>query len=84
VQVTGPGASTILVHPRPGPLSWLRGTVPTIHGGVTVSIDRRQQPRIELELPPNTETRLELVGAEVGADRRKRYVRSAPGSPASP
>src|SRR5207237_3129731 len=41
VQVTEPGAAGLLIRPRPGPLTWLRGTVPTIRGPVSVPLDRR-------------------------------------------
>ena len=37
VTPTGPGFSTWTVRPRPGPVAWARGQVPTPHGSLTVS-----------------------------------------------
>lgn len=81
VTVAAPGASALVVHPRPGPLTWLRGTVPTIRGGVGVAVERGATTRVEVDLPPNTTTRLEIDGAALGVDPRALRVRAAPGSP---
>ena len=60
VRITQPGASEILIKPQPGPLRWMRGTVPTIRGPVTVELDRRTGFALTADLPPNTTGRIEL------------------------
>jgi alpha-L-rhamnosidase len=78
VQVTAPGAAEVRVRPHPGPLHWMRGTVPTIRGPVSVALDRRQGFALTVDLPPNSAGRIELDTAELGVDGRRLSVR-APG-----
>jgi alpha-L-rhamnosidase len=78
VQITAPGAAAVRVRPHPGPLHWMRGTVPTIRGPVSVALDRRQGFALIVDLPPNCAGRIELDTAELGVDGRRLSVR-APG-----
>jgi alpha-L-rhamnosidase len=78
VRPLAPGAAEVLVAPQPGPLTWLRATVPTIRGGVAVDLDRRDGFRLAVTLPPNVRGRIEADLAQLGiADARSLHVRSA-------
>jgi alpha-L-rhamnosidase len=68
VRVTAPGAASLLIRPEPGPLTWMTGTVPTIRGPVSVSVDRRSGLRAVVGLPPNTTARIVLDTAALGID----------------
>ena len=81
VRVTAPGAAGLLVRPQPGPLTWMRGTVPTIRGPVLVSMDRRASFRVMVDLPPNTSGRIELDTSALGVDAGSLGVISATGRP---
>lgn len=83
VQVTAPGAAELLVRPRPGPLTWMRGTVPTIRGPVQVSVDRRDGLRVVVGLPPNTTGQIVIDTAALGVDARSVRVSSLAGSVAA-
>jgi alpha-L-rhamnosidase len=79
VQVTAPGAAELLVRPQPGPLTWMRGTVPTIRGPVQVSVDRRSGLEAVVTLPPNTTGQIVIDTAALGVDPGS--VRAAPPEP---
>ena len=81
VRITAPGATGLLVRPQPGPLTWMRGTVPTIRGPVLVSMDRRASFRVMVDLPPNTSGRIELDTSALGVDAGSLGVISATGRP---
>jgi alpha-L-rhamnosidase len=85
VQVTAPGAAALLIRPRPGPLTWMNGTVPTIRGPVRVSVDRREGLRVTVGLPANTTARVVLdtaaLGAAPGSLRIASPGRRGPGAP---
>lgn len=66
VQVVSPGAARLEVHPQPGPLRWVEGTVPTIRGPVSVRVERDPDLRVQLTTPANTTTRLVLDGRDLG------------------
>lgn len=66
VQLTAPGAAELLVRPQPGPLRWMRGTVPTIRGPVQVSVDRRGGMETVVGLPPNTTGQIVIDTAAFG------------------
>jgi alpha-L-rhamnosidase len=81
VQITEPGAAGLLIRPRPGPLAWMRGTVPTIRGPVTVSLDRRAGLVAEVHLPPNTTAQIELDTGALGVPAGSLRVDSPGGKP---
>jgi alpha-L-rhamnosidase len=66
VQITEPGARRLRIRPQPGPLTWMRGSVPTIRGPVSVRLDRRGALRLDVSLPPNTSGRIELDSGALG------------------
>ncbi|MFY1669786.1 family 78 glycoside hydrolase catalytic domain [Plantactinospora sp. WMMB334] len=78
VRPLAPGARELLVAPQPGPLRWLRATVPTVRGPVRVRLDRRPgRPHLAVTLPPNVAGRIELDLAGFGVtDARRLRVRS--------
>ena len=80
VQVTEPGAAGLRIRPQPGPLTWMNGTVPTIRGPVSVSMDRRNGLRLDVDLPPNTTGRIEVDTAALGVSAASLQV-TAPGGP---
>ncbi|WP_422770361.1 family 78 glycoside hydrolase catalytic domain [Plantactinospora sp. WMMC1484] len=91
VRPLAPGARELLVAPQPGPLRWLRATVPTVRGPVRVRLDRQpgrpgrperqpgrpEQSHLTVTLPPNVTGRIELDLAVFGVvDVRRLRVRS--------
>jgi alpha-L-rhamnosidase len=68
VQVTAPGAASLLIRPQPGPLTWMTGTVPTIRGPVRVRLDRRGHLTATVVLPPNTTAEIVLDTTALGVD----------------
>ncbi|GIG91466.1 family 78 glycoside hydrolase catalytic domain [Plantactinospora endophytica] len=88
VRPLAPGAREVLVAPQPGPLDWLRATVPTVRGPVRVHLDRRSVPAPEhrsgshpehgsgpylaVTLPPNVAGRIELDLARFGVTDPRR------------
>ncbi|MBE1488428.1 family 78 glycoside hydrolase catalytic domain [Plantactinospora soyae] len=82
VRPLAPGAREMLIAPQPGPLSWLRATVPTVRGPVRVHFDRRRGGHLSVALPPNVSGRIELELAALGiTDVRRLRVRSEGRSP---
>lgn len=65
VRVEAPGAARIVVEPRPGSLTRMRGTVPTIRGPVLVAYDRTAG-FLRVWIPPNVLARLVLSRGELG------------------
>jgi alpha-L-rhamnosidase len=80
VQVTAPGAAELLVRPQPGPLTWMRGTVPTIRGPVTVSVDRREGLHAVVGFPPNTTGQIEIDTAALAVTQDSLRITSPRGS----
>ncbi|AVT37927.1 family 78 glycoside hydrolase catalytic domain [Plantactinospora sp. BB1] len=88
VRPLAPGAREVLVAPQPGPLQWLRATVPTVRGPVQVRLDRRSGahphrgagpqphrgsgPHLSVTLPPNVAGRIELDLARFGVAEARR------------
>lgn len=66
VEITAPGAAEIEVRPRPGALTRISGTVPTVRGPVAVALDRADGYRLDVDVPPNTAARVvvELGGTD--------------------
>jgi alpha-L-rhamnosidase len=64
VRITAAGAAEVEVRPRPGGLSRISGTVPTVRGPVSVALDRTERYRLDVDVPPNTAARLVV---ELGA-----------------
>lgn len=61
VQVVGAGAAEFLIRPRTGNLTLADGTVPSIRGPVSVTLQRTTAThRLHLSLPPNTRATIEL------------------------
>ncbi|MBZ2198301.1 family 78 glycoside hydrolase catalytic domain [Occultella gossypii] len=65
VRSESPGAARVVIEPRPGPLSRMSGTVPTIRGAVTVDYDRTRGT-LHVATPPNTTGHLIVHRAELG------------------
>ncbi|WP_341854007.1 alpha-L-rhamnosidase C-terminal domain-containing protein [Brachybacterium sp. GPGPB12] len=63
VQVVAPGAAHLEIAPRPGPLRWMEGTVPTIRGDVHVRCDR-EVGELEVRIPANCSARVRWEGME--------------------
>jgi alpha-L-rhamnosidase len=83
VQVTEPGAAGLRIRPQPGPLTWMRGTVPTIRGPVSVRLDRRGGLRLDVDLPPNTTGRIEVDTSALGVSAGSLRVTAPGGAPAT-
>ncbi len=75
VQVVGAGATEFLIRPRTGNLTLAEGTVPSIRGPVSVTLQRTAAAhRLQLNLPPNTRATVEL---EIGNADPAAYTVSA-------
>ncbi|RII08640.1 Bacterial alpha-L-rhamnosidase [Streptomyces sp. YIM 130001] len=77
VRVCAPGAAEFLIRPRTGGLTRAQGTVPSIRGPVSVSVQRKGNSHLtRVTLPPNSRG---VVEVEIGATAPDAYrVRSAP------
>ena len=62
VRPLTPGFGTILIRPQPGALTAAQGIVPTIRGPVMVSVRQKvgESYKLTVEIPANTQARLEL------------------------
>jgi hypothetical protein len=60
IQPTGPGFSTVLLHPDLAGLEWAEGSEPTPYGELTVRLRRvaENQLSIHIDLPANTSAKL--------------------------
>jgi len=53
VEPTSPGYTTVAIHPRLSGLDWAKGTVPTPHGTIAVSMSRKE---LQITLPTDVKT----------------------------
>ncbi|MEI7557019.1 alpha-L-rhamnosidase C-terminal domain-containing protein [Candidatus Chlorohelix sp.] len=61
VRMTAPGYASFEIVPHPGDLQWAQGSVPTPHGAIEVSWQRRESGfQVILEVPEGTLARLGL------------------------
>ena len=56
VRPLAPGYTKLLIAPQPGGLAWARGKVPTPAGPITLKIENAETFRLEVEIPPQTDT----------------------------
>ena len=64
VKPERPGWDGIVIEPHPADLSWMRGTVPTPHGPVSVDWKGGQKFPLRVEVP--AKARVQLPGREIG------------------
>ncbi|MFD4577378.1 family 78 glycoside hydrolase catalytic domain [Streptomyces sp. NPDC058417] len=68
VRVAAPGAAEFLVRPRTGPLTSVRGTVPSVRGPVAVSVRRdRTAHETRVTVPPNSRAVIEVEIGDTAA-----------------
>ncbi|WP_423820797.1 family 78 glycoside hydrolase catalytic domain [Salinisphaera sp. SPP-AMP-43] len=67
VTPVAPGAARLRIAPQPAGLDWFKARVPTIRGPVSVVFQRGQRQLLEISLPPNTESEIELDLSQMGA-----------------
>jgi hypothetical protein len=77
------GFTAIRFTPALGDLDWARGTIPTPHGPIDVSLHRRPgaQPHAKLTLPAEIEVQIDpaiLQTWEIKERRRAQRERNAP------
>ncbi|RJS93575.1 family 78 glycoside hydrolase catalytic domain [Salinisphaera sp. Q1T1-3] len=60
VTPAAPGAARLRIAPQPAGLNWFKARVPTIRGPVSVAFQRGGRQLLEITLPPNTESTIEL------------------------
>ncbi|MEE1618507.1 family 78 glycoside hydrolase catalytic domain [Brachybacterium sp. J153] len=63
VRIVAPGAARLEIAPRPGPLRWMEGTVPTIRGDVRVRYDAAGR-ELEVDVPANVSAVVRWKGVE--------------------
>ncbi len=59
------GFKKVLIHPRPGKLSWAKGKVPTVRGPVIISWKNGDKFQLTVELPPQTSGQVELPDGRI-------------------
>ena len=62
VRPLEPGFRKVLIHPQPGPLTEVAGSVPTPHGPISVSLSRTPsgQQKLEVRIPENVRAKIGL------------------------